>query len=195
MASNLERSYVRSGYLHRKLWEFSYIAQALLHERHLLDLAHAVGDSPLARSRSRSLRVYGAKIVATDLPPDAAPERTGYRPANTPRPWSTKSTATRPEDLFRSGFRFALSICETSRRPRTFDFIWSSCALEHLGSLDVANTSLMIPCAGQAPRRGVHTTEYNTSLSTVTVRGGRDVLYLGGILGDRETAKRSWIPQ
>lgn len=59
-----------------------------------------------------------------------------------------------------------------------YDFLWSSCALEHLGTLEAGlrfvleSTDLLKP-GGVA----VHTTEYNVSSLTETVIEGDNVIY------------------
>jgi hypothetical protein len=59
-----------------------------------------------------------------------------------------------------------------------FDFAWSSCAFEHLGSLEkgmqfVVNTMKHIKPGGWA----THTTEFNLSSNTFTVSEGGSVYY------------------
>src|SRR5208337_3088041 len=62
--------------------------------------------------------------------------------------------------------------------PNSFDFLWSSCAFEHLGTLQrgldfvVASMDLLRP-GGIA----VHTTEYNISSNTDTLTEGAAVIY------------------
>jgi hypothetical protein len=61
---------------------------------------------------------------------------------------------------------------------RSYDFLWSSCALEHLGSLDagidfIESSLPLLKVGGIA----VHTTEYNVSSNAETVVNGPDVIY------------------
>ena len=61
---------------------------------------------------------------------------------------------------------------------RDFDFTWSSCALEHLGSLDAGAAFVLHQMACLRPGgTAVHTTEYVVSSDTDTVEKGGTVLY------------------
>jgi hypothetical protein len=56
--------------------------------------------------------------------------------------------------------------------------VWSSCALEHLGSLEeginfVVNSSRLLKSGGI----GVHTTEFNVASNNSTLTGGPNVIY------------------
>src|SRR5690606_1426435 len=61
---------------------------------------------------------------------------------------------------------------------RTFDFLWSSCAMEHLGSLEngiefvFKSMKCLVP-GGVA----VHTTEVNCDSNEETIEAGHDVIY------------------
>jgi hypothetical protein len=59
-----------------------------------------------------------------------------------------------------------------------YDFLWSSCALEHLGSLDagldfVVNAMDLLKPGGTA----IHTTEFNLSSDDETLTSGPCVIY------------------
>jgi SAM-dependent methyltransferase len=59
-----------------------------------------------------------------------------------------------------------------------FDFLWSSCSLEHLGDLEagmafVEESSRLLLPGGYA----VHTTEYNVGSDHETLRAGANVIY------------------
>ena len=68
---------------------------------------------------------------------------------------------------------------DISKLPKKhFDFLWSSCAIEHLGSLEdgltfVRNSLDCIKPGGIA----VHTTEYNVSSNDQTIEVGPSVIY------------------
>ena len=155
----------------RKQWEFCFIAEAL-HERGLLrpgarGLGFAVGREPLAALFAS----YGCEVVATDLHTDAA----------TAAGWSdTNQHASSLDALNDRG------VCdpEAFRRLVTFrfvdmnaipddlvgfDFVWSACALEHLGS--IRQGEQFIHRAMQCLKPGgvaVHTTEFNVSFGRFT---------------------------
>lgn len=170
----------RPGQPHRKLWEWSYIAQALL-ERGVLregsrGLGFAVGREPLpALFASR-----GCSVVATDLAIDEAAKE-GWNDG--------KQHAASIDHLNLRGICPPAAMAElVSFRTAnmraipadigTYDFLWSSCAMEHLGNLRhgiefVINAMKCLRPGGIA----VHTTELNCESDTRTVEKGRDVVY------------------
>lgn len=59
-----------------------------------------------------------------------------------------------------------------------FDFSWSSCAFEHLGSLDAGLKFLVDSLACLKPGGiAVHTTEFNISSNESTIEAGPNVIY------------------
>jgi len=150
---------------HRKMWEYTYVAEALYGAGKLgpgfRGLGFGCGEEPLP-----SLFVkYGASILATDLAPTHAAAR-GW--SATRQHASGISKIRRPDvcpdesALARIELRFA----DMNEIPRDldeqFDFCWSVCALEHLGSiakgLDFVENSLRTLKPGGL---AVHTTEFN----------------------------------
>jgi hypothetical protein len=158
--------------LHRKLWEFAFIAQALF-ERGMLQpgrrgLGFAVGQEPLAALFAN----LGCTIVATDLDPG--------RPES--KLWEDRGQyASQLADLNRGNvcaadvFRQRVSFAHVDMNQipadlRGFDFCWSSCALEHLGSLHLGAQFLINMTRCLKPRGvGVHTTEFNVSSNEETM--------------------------
>lgn len=166
--------------LHRKQWEFVYVLRAL--EQHgCLDgerrgLGFGVGREPVVAALAAS----GCRILATDLSPDdsavvrwrASGEYGGEKAVLNER-------GICPPELFNERVEFAyVDMRRVAMVPGRFDFLWSSCACEHLGSLDAgldfirASLELLRP-GGIA----VHTTEYNVSSDLRTVEDGPVVLY------------------
>ena len=166
--------------LHRKLWEFSFICQAL-YERGMLEnrrrgLCFAVGEEPLpALFASR-----GCEIVATDL--EASDSRA--------RSWAdTAQLATSVEKLSRPDIcdplilrdRVSFRSVDMNRIPedlKGFDFTWSSCSFEHCGSIElglnfVANQMKCLEPGGIA----VHTTEFNLNSNEHTISEGGTVIF------------------
>lgn len=167
--------------LHRKLWEWGYIAQAL-HERDMLrpgrrGLGFAVGDEPLASL----FAARGCEVLATDLDPgvadplaarwrDTGQHMAGYELLN-------RRGICTPEQMSRVGMRY---VDMTAIPPDLtgFDFVWSSCSMEHLGTLErgmqfAENAVRCLKPGGVA----VHTTEFNVSSNRRTIEAGPDVLY------------------
>lgn len=170
----------REPQANRKLWEFAYIA-------HILDevgklqpgrrgLGFGVGHEPLVALFAGQ----GCTLVATDLSPDAEDARV----------WANTDQHARDAD----GLLFT-SLCEpdafrnlVSWRPvdmrsvpsdlTDFDFCWSACSLEHLGSIEAGLDFIKRSIATLAPGGiAVHTTEYNVWSNDDTVSHGSTVLY------------------
>jgi hypothetical protein len=166
--------------LHRKLWEFCFICQAL-YERGMLEngrrgLCFAVGEEPLpALFASR-----GCEIVATDLEADDSRARV----------WAdTDQLATSVEKLSRPAIcdpqalrdRVSFRPVDMNRIPTDlvdFDFTWSSCSFEHCGSIQlgldfIVNQMKCLRPGGVA----VHTTEFNLSSNDRTLTEGGTVIF------------------
>ena len=165
---------------HRKLWEWAYICQAL-YERSLLTegtrgVAFAVGRESLPALFAS----YGCSIVATDLAADD-PRATGWA---TSGEWArTLAELNRlglcPEALFRERVSFRpVDMNHIPADLRDFDFSWSSCSFEHCGSLELGAAFLINQMDCLRPGGvAVHTTEFNLTSNTRTVRTGRTVIY------------------
>lgn len=166
--------------MHRKLWEWSFISQALF-ERGLLNpgikgLGFAVGQEPL----SALFAFYGCKILATDLNVNNKNvegwARTNQHAAGLKDLNKLKIC---PNEIFnrRVSFRF-VNMNNIDKDLRGFDFVWSSCSLEHLGSLEkgkefIYNSLNCLKPGGFA----IHTTEFNVSSNTDTLVNGESVIY------------------
>lgn len=167
-------------YLHRKLWEFFYIAQAL-DERGMLrpgrrGLGFAVGREPLP-SLFASL---GCEILATDLHEDGAREKgwvgTSQHAGNL-EVLNTRGLC--PEKEFRERVQFRyVDMNHLPSDLRGFDFVWSSCSIEHVGSIELAQNFMyeMTRCL-KPGGVAVHTTEYNVSSNVDTVSEGWTVIF------------------
>jgi hypothetical protein len=161
-------------FLHRKEWELVFICQAL-EERGLLaagkrGIGFAVGLEPLpAIFASR-----GCKILATDRA--SSGHWTGQ--------WaSSKSDLHRPAICDPSVFQTQVDFqqVDMNRVPshlEDFDFSWSCCALEHLGSLSKGFAFLMNQMRCLKPGgTAVHTMEFNLSSNRRTIARGDTAVY------------------
>ena len=166
--------------LHRKVWEFCYIAQAL-NERDMLRLGRrglgfGVGEEPLASLFAS----YGCEIVATDLSTEEAAAE-GWIKTNQ-HAASLEALNKRglcSEQQFRNNvsFRF-LDMRKLPDDLGTFDFIYSSCSLEHLGTIKFGEQFIYESLKYLRPGGiAVHTTEYNLSSNSDTVTRGSVVLF------------------
>jgi hypothetical protein len=158
--------------LHRKQWEFVYILQVL--ERHGMlapgrrGLGFGCGHEPLAaamaarRLHDRRDRPRPERPGEPRMDQDRAACRGARRPQR-PRPVRSGGVPRAREPPQRRHERDPDDL-------RGFDFVWSSCAFEHLGSIAhglrfVRNAMACLAPGGLA----VHTTEFNltSNLSTL----------------------------
>ena len=170
----------RPGHMHRKVWEFCYISQAL-EERGMLGpgrrgLGFAVGQEPLPALFAS----LGCEIVATDLQTeDAGGWAAGGMHADSLEALNRRGLCDAQTFGERASFRFLdMRRLPPEEELGTFDFVWSSCALEHLGSLAAGEQFLYGSLRYLKPGGvAVHTTEYNVSSNERTLSSGNVVLY------------------
>jgi len=163
----------------RKHWEWVFILNAAM--KHDLAgkraLGFGVGKEPLSSAFAK----LGATVVATDAPSEVSLRRGWTNVTATPADATKRlfKPAIVGQEQFERSVRF--EECDMNAigpHLRGFDFCWSSCSLEHLGSLqhgiDFINNSLeTLKFGGVA----CHTTEFNLSSNTDTVESGGSVLY------------------
>lgn len=166
--------------MHRKQWEFCFVAEALSKAGALYPgargLGFGVGQEPLPSLFAS----YGCEIVATDLDEEQA-QQTGW--ANSRQHMKTLQMMNSRGICRQEAFDrlVSMKIADMNDIPtdfQDFDFTWSSCSLEHLGSLEhglefVRNSLKCLRPGGMA----VHTTEYNVSSDNDTVSKGGTVIY------------------
>jgi len=170
----------RVGHMHRKIWEWCFIAQALS-ERGMLTagkrgLGFAVGQEPLIALFAK----HGCEIVATDLDIDTA-RAIGWVNTNE---HSTDLSHLNTRGIcdprvFEEHVRFqVVDMRHVPTQLEGFDFVWSSCAIEHLGSLEksIEFMERMVDCL-KPGGVAVHTTEYNLSSDTDTLVDGNSVIF------------------
>jgi hypothetical protein len=149
---------------HRKLWEFAYVLQAI-HENGCLrpgsrGLGFGCGEEPLPSYFAE----HGVDVTVTDLGPA---EAAGKGWIDTSQHTSSLDAAYHAHLVSREQFdrHVSLRYVDMNAIPadlRDFDFCWSICALEHIGSikkgLDFIENSLRTLRSGGL---AVHTTEFN----------------------------------
>ncbi len=180
---------------HRKIWEFVFICQALWERQILRQGARGLGFGVGVEPLTAYFASQECQIVATDMDAAAAVD-IGWAATNQHadgrEPLRRPSVC--PDSLFDRNVQFRE--CDMNAIPTDltdFDFCWSACALEHLGSIEkglqfIENSLACLKPGGWA----VHTTEYNLSSNTTTVDNMDTVLFrksdLEG-LADRLRAK------
>lgn len=166
--------------LHRKVWEWTFIIEAL-HERGVLrpgarGLGFRVGRDPLA-SVFASL---GCEIVATDLDPASARQH-GWVDAGhfaMTAEELNQYRLCRADDFSRL---VTLRTVDMNRIPADltdFDFTWSACAFEHLGSIARGQRFILRQMDCLKPGgTSLHSTEYNVFSDRHTISRGDTVLF------------------
>lgn len=169
-------------HFHRKQWEYIYILKAL--DQHGLlapgrtGLGFGVGKDAFVAYMVKQ----GCKVVATDLDPQAAHDK-GWAQSNQ---YSEKllnlnergicsDSALREQVQFR---HVDMNAIPADLRQGQFDFTWSACAFEHLGSIQkgldfIVNQMECLKPGGVA----VHTTELNLSSLDETLDNAWTVIF------------------
>jgi SAM-dependent methyltransferase len=169
------------GRLHRKIWEYCFICEALQDGGFLnpgmYGLGFAVGEEPL----SSLFAARDVDILATDLATEDA-QRIGW--VNTNEHASELSMLNKRNLCDPATFskRVNFQFCDMNHIPAAFDgkfdFVWSACAFEHLGSIKHGQEFVYSSINCLKPGGiAVHTTEYNVSSKTDTVDNDGTVIY------------------
>ena len=159
----------------RKQWEFIYIIQALSHSGMLARGKKGLGFGCGREVLPSLFAKYGCETKATDLDEERAVKQ-GWA--------STSQHSSSLEDLYqasngiidRQTFQELVTyeVLDMNDVPDNnfskYDFVWSACALEHLGSLEhgfnfIRNSLRCLQPGGMA----VHTTEFNLSSNEQTL--------------------------
>ena len=160
-----ELEYSQSALYHRKLWEWVYVCQAL-YERGMLQkgkkgVVFGVGGECLPDLFAS----YGCEILATDLSANAE-ESQGWMQSGQNVAGNldqlNKYRFCEPNDFREKVTYRDVDMNHIPEDIKDYDFCWSACALEHLGSLRhgiefVKNSLKTLKHGGIA----IHTTEYN----------------------------------
>ena len=166
--------------LHRKQWEFCYILQAL-ETRGMLQpgkrgLGFGVGNEPLVAA----MAVRGCEITATDLPADAA--RAAFWIDTDQHASGLARLNDRglcpPADFAARVYWEPADMRSVPAHLTGYDFTWSACAFEHLGSLGAGIAFVLASLKCLKPGGvAVHTTEYSIHDCWRTRAHGATVIY------------------
>ncbi|UIJ71050.1 cyclopropane-fatty-acyl-phospholipid synthase family protein [Aurantimonas sp. HBX-1] len=167
------------AYRHRKMWEWAAITRALGERGKLRPgsrgCGFAVGFEPLPSL----FAARGAEVLATDW---VVEEATDWNISG--QQATTASHLRWPNLIDEASFDARVTFRSVDMRnldglaPGSFDFVWSSCSLEHLGDLEaglrfIEQSAALLKPGGVA----VHTTEFNVSSKTATIESGPAVIY------------------
>jgi SAM-dependent methyltransferase len=165
---------------HRKLWELAFVLQSIFEEGHLRPGASGLGFGCGTEPLPSYFMSHGIKVLITDLPADEAQDR-GW--ADTGQHASSLEQAFHPGLVDRARFDelSSLAYVDMNAIPADltgYDFCWSVCALEHLGTIEkglafVENSLATLKPGGLA----VHTTEFNINPEGPTIDNWPSVLF------------------
>jgi SAM-dependent methyltransferase len=165
---------------HRKQWEFVYVMQALW-ERECIakgkkGLVFAVGTEPGPSIFAN----YGCDILATDILPEQGKEK-GWTEGDQ-LCFGIESLNKRglcDDETLRRHVRYRpVDMNNIPSDLKGFDFNWSSCSFEHLGSIEKGLNFLKNQLRTLKPGGwAVHTTEFNISSNDVTLDNADTVVF------------------
>lgn len=167
---------------HRKVWEECFVPQALWEAGMLAPGRRGLGFAVGRELLPALFAADGATVLATDLPDDDARARawqgTGQHAGGT-APLFFPHLIARDAFDARIDFRPAdMAAIPPDLARGGFDFLWSGCALEHLGTLEAGMDFVLRAMACLRPGGvAVHTTEFNLAEHGPTVARGPTVLY------------------
>ena len=166
--------------LHRKLWENVFIFDKLEKADVVRSPRRGLGFGVGKEMLPAVFAAAGASITATDAPPEIG-AGAGWTLTDE---WAPGLDDLPTGNLSREEFRRRVSwrTCDMNAiEPDLsgYDFCWSSCCLEHLGSLG-AGADFIVNSVEKTLKLGgvaVHTTEFNLSSNSQTIETGQTVLY------------------
>jgi 2-polyprenyl-3-methyl-5-hydroxy-6-metoxy-1,4-benzoquinol methylase len=167
--------------LARKQWEFVYTLEALSQAGMLAPGRRGLGFGCGGEPLSAVMAKHGSTVLATDLNTTEATEK-GWVATNehaaTLDALNSYGICDAPRFSEFVSFEFADMNAIPERFTGAFDFVWSCCAFEHLGSIRhgldfVKNAARCLKPGGVA----VHTTEFNLSSNDETLEDPGCVIF------------------
>jgi hypothetical protein len=165
---------------HRKQWEFAFICQALFERGQLRPGRRGLGFGVGAEPLSALFAGEGCIVIGTDQVFESAIDK-GW--AATAQHAAGKEALRFPTICDGAVFdeRVSFEAVDMNAIPdtlRDFDFCWSACALEHLGSIDLGLAFIERSLETLKPGGwAVHTTELNLTSDSETIEAGPTVLF------------------
>ena len=177
----IERELKKTFVYHRKHWEEAFVLQALYEHGMLSPGVHGLGLGCGQEPLPSYLASRGCRILASDKPGSAAGTQSWIQ---TNQHMASKEILYIKEYLDEDTFNknVAIRYIDMNQLPheldQSFDFCWSVCVIEHLGSirngLDFLRNSLRLLKPGGI---SVHTTEYNLLATEHTIDNWGSVLF------------------
>ena len=167
---------------HRKVWEDAYVVQALWEAGMLAPGRRGLGFAVGRESLPSLFAAEGATILATDL---HATDGRGRAWQATRQHSQSAEMLHYPHLIGRDDFleRVRFEPVDMTRIPASltrgqFDFLWSVCSFEHLGSIEAGIEYVLRAMACLRPGGiAVHTTEFNLVSEGPTLEAGSTVLF------------------
>lgn len=166
--------------MHRKQWEYVYVLQSLWERGCLQEgkrgIGFAVGTEPLPSVFAS----FGCDILATDIYPEQG-QQLGWA-ANNQLCMGLdslyKCNICDKETFYKRVEYLPVDMTGIPADLRNFDFNWSSCSFEHLGTIEKGFAFLHNQLRTLKPGGwAVHTTEYNLSSNDKTQDNNDTVIY------------------
>lgn len=166
---------------HRKLWEFVFICQALWERGAVRPGARGLGFGVGVEPLPAYFASQECQVVATDIGAEIAAEKGwvltnqhaegGLEPMRRPHLW--------PAETFERNVSYRdVDMNAVPADLTDFDFCWSACALEHLGSIQHGLDFIERSIACLKPGGwAIHTTEFNLTSDNGTIDHEETVLF------------------
>ncbi len=168
-------------HFHRKQWEWIFVLHHLLAEGALRPGARGLGFGVGTEPLPAAFAALGVDVTATDAPMDVQHAQAWHESnQHSDDVAQLLHPEVAPDALVRARVRH--QACDMNHIDPTlvdFDFNWSSCCFEHLGSLE-HGLQFVLNAVEKTLRIGgvaVHTTEFNASSNDATVTDGDTVIY------------------
>src|SRR5947209_247307 len=166
-------------FYHRKVWELAYVLQALYEERCIENGKRGLGFGCGVEAIPSYLASRGVHVTVSDLPPEAR-QREGWESSNQHAASLEQAFHAHLIDRDRFDALVTHRFIDMKAIPGEvtgYDFCWSVCAMEHVGSIEqalafVENALKTLRPGGVA----VHTTEFNFLNERETIDNWNTVL-------------------
>jgi len=167
---------------HRKVWEECFVAQALWEAGMLAPRRRGLGFAVGRELLPAFLAAQGAAVLATDLMRDDARARmwheTGQHAEDVDPLFHPHLVAREEFDALVRFRAVDMAAIPDELRAGGFDFLWSVCSLEHLGSIEAGMRFVLDAMACLRPGGvAVHTTEFDLSEGGRAITTGSTVLF------------------